>query len=103
MDPQFSVVSEETNDRPSARGGARRTAIPTAAERAMLGMIASAFSERTLAIFSALFLVGGLLSALYVWWLFMANPSELRLIGAIAFSAFVLLLEWVRKSRHKME
>ncbi|MDE2097080.1 MAG: hypothetical protein KGL39_07525 [Patescibacteria group bacterium] len=65
----------------------------------LLKLIVSGFSERTLAIFSALFTIGALASAFFVWWLVISTPSDLRLIGATIYSVFVLLFEFVRKGQ----
>ena len=92
----FKLVEPEQAARP-ARSPKESSDNKAAAQ--FLSLLLSAFSERTVSIFSAAFTVGGLALCFWLWAGILVDPSPLKLGGGSIFGGFVLLLEWVRRRK----
>lgn len=93
----FEQVTEERTPRvvnhPRNKDGESEVA------KQFLNLLLGTLSQRTVAVFSALFTICGLGSCFWLWFTILAKstPSLLQIGGATIYSGFLLALEVVRR------
>ena len=62
-----------------------------------LSLLMTTLSKRSVAIFSAMFTIIGLVSCWYLWTTILPNPTTLQLVGGGMYAVFLLGYEFVRR------